>query len=201
MCSDVASCLQLWLSRVQDLLRGLQRPPHHPEGLRSHQELRRRRFVPEGVRRREDRSRQRRNHGIRQQPAWPQISKISQVHLVLSHLSPDIWRLTSRRCFLCRGVVTWSPSRCRTAWWPRCGRAAQNQRSNITPSSAPPRVKGQLHHYLCNVKACGRGLIDHITSVCRSDISRLEAELQKVTDALLDDFLEPDKNQLTRRFV
>ncbi|XP_077588289.1 glucose 1,6-bisphosphate synthase-like [Stigmatopora nigra] len=34
-----------------------------------------------------------------------------------------------------------------------------------------------------------------------SEVSGLEAELQKVTDALLDDFLEPEKNNLIRRAV
>ncbi|XP_047450564.1 glucose 1,6-bisphosphate synthase [Mugil cephalus] len=34
-----------------------------------------------------------------------------------------------------------------------------------------------------------------------SDVSFLEAELKKVTDALVDDFLEPEKNNLIRRFV
>ncbi|XP_061644172.1 glucose 1,6-bisphosphate synthase [Phyllopteryx taeniolatus] len=34
-----------------------------------------------------------------------------------------------------------------------------------------------------------------------SEVSRLEAELRKVTEALLDDFLEPEKNNLIRRAV
>ncbi|KAG7464250.1 glucose 1,6-bisphosphate synthase [Solea senegalensis] len=35
----------------------------------------------------------------------------------------------------------------------------------------------------------------------KRDVSSLEEELKKVTDALLDDFLEPEKNNLTRCFV
>ncbi|PWA26176.1 hypothetical protein CCH79_00019771 [Gambusia affinis] len=54
---------------------------------------------------------------------------------------------------------------------------------------------------LCHGR-CGRGLGD-ITdvSLSRSDVSQLEDELRKVTDALLDEFLEPDKNHLIRRSV
>ncbi|XP_038163520.1 glucose 1,6-bisphosphate synthase isoform X2 [Cyprinodon tularosa] len=47
--------------------------------------------------------------------------------------------------------------------------------------------------------------IKYYTEFCaapgESDVSRLEEELQKVTGALLDEFLEPDKNHLIRRFV
>lgn len=47
------------------------------------------------------------------------------------------------------------------------------------------------------------GVLYDITalSLSCSDVSRLEEELQKVTGALLDEFLEPDKNHLIRRFV
>ena len=112
------------------------------------------------------------------------------------------------RCFPCPGAVTWSPSRCRTASWPRCERAAPNQRSNITPSSAPSRGKGQLVSprfqisqisLLCDIMACGWGFCDFMAlSVC-SDVSGLEEELRKVTNALLDEFLEPEKNNLICR--
>ncbi|KAM4566465.1 glucose 1,6-bisphosphate synthase isoform 2-T2 [Odontesthes bonariensis] len=47
--------------------------------------------------------------------------------------------------------------------------------------------------------------IKYYTEFCaapgKSDVSGLEEELRKVTDALLDEFLEPEKNQLTRRAV
>lgn len=38
-------------------------------------------------------------------------------------------------------------------------------------------------------------------SVCRSDVSRLEEELRSLVAALLDDFLEPERNKLTRRHL
>lgn len=34
-----------------------------------------------------------------------------------------------------------------------------------------------------------------------SDVSTLEAELQRITAALLDEFLEPERNNLIRRCV
>uniref|UniRef100_A0A3B5QVC6 Phosphoglucomutase 2-like 1 n=1 Tax=Xiphophorus maculatus TaxID=8083 RepID=A0A3B5QVC6_XIPMA len=47
--------------------------------------------------------------------------------------------------------------------------------------------------------------IKYYTEFCaapgESDVSQLEDELRKVTDALLDEFLEPDKNHLIRRDV
>ncbi|KAK5618807.1 Glucose 1,6-bisphosphate synthase [Crenichthys baileyi] len=47
--------------------------------------------------------------------------------------------------------------------------------------------------------------IKYYTEFCaapgESDVSQLEEELRMVTDALLDEFLEPDKNRLIRRFV
>ncbi|XP_075994244.1 glucose 1,6-bisphosphate synthase [Genypterus blacodes] len=47
--------------------------------------------------------------------------------------------------------------------------------------------------------------IKYYTELCaspgRSDVSCLEAELQKVTSALLEEFLEPEKNNLVRRSV
>ncbi|XP_014836546.1 PREDICTED: glucose 1,6-bisphosphate synthase isoform X1 [Poecilia mexicana] len=47
--------------------------------------------------------------------------------------------------------------------------------------------------------------IKYYTEFCaapgESDVSQLEVELRKVTDALLDEFLEPDKNHLIRRSV
>lgn len=36
-------------------------------------------------------------------------------------------------------------------------------------------------------------------SLCHSDVSALEEELQRVTAALLDEFLEPQKNKLIGR--
>ncbi len=48
----------------------------------------------------------------------------------------------------------------------------------------------------------GRGPSDIITlSLCRSEVSRLEEELRKITAALLDEFLEPERNNLIRRCV
>ncbi|KAM7412410.1 hypothetical protein PAMA_020006 [Pampus argenteus] len=47
--------------------------------------------------------------------------------------------------------------------------------------------------------------IKYYTEFCaapgKSDVSRLEAELRKATAALLDEFLEPEKNNLIRRLV
>lgn len=56
-----------------------------------------------------------------------------------------LWRSSQ-----CPGAVRWSPSRCRTAWWPRWEPAALNQRSSITPSSVLRQEKGELtpKHYL-----------------------------------------------------
>lgn len=39
------------------------------------------------------------------------------------------------------------------------------------------------------------------SSCCCSDVSCLEAELRKVTAALLEEFLEPERNNLIRRVV
>lgn len=38
-------------------------------------------------------------------------------------------------------------------------------------------------------------------SLCHSNVAMLEAELQKITTALVEEFLEPDKNKLIRRYV
>lgn len=41
----------------------------------------------------------------------------------------------------------------------------------------------------------------HMCDLCFSDVSSLEEELRKITTALLDDFLEPERNNLIRRCV
>lgn len=38
-------------------------------------------------------------------------------------------------------------------------------------------------------------------SLCCSDVSGLEAELGRITAALLDEFLEPERNNLIRRRI
>lgn len=47
--------------------------------------------------------------------------------------------------------------------------------------------------------------IKYYTEFCaapgKSEVSSLEEELRKVTAALLEEFLEPEKNNLIRRFV
>lgn len=45
------------------------------------------------------------------------------------------------------------------------------------------------------------GAWPHRLSLSRSDVSRLEEELRRVTAALMDDFLEPEKNKLIRRHL
>lgn len=74
------------------------RPAHHPEDLQPHPELWRQRFVPEDVRRRPDRPRPGRNHGIRQQPAWPQICKPGDEPLLVLQVGPV---LSLKTCPLC----------------------------------------------------------------------------------------------------
>ncbi|XP_057686038.1 glucose 1,6-bisphosphate synthase [Corythoichthys intestinalis] len=58
--------------------------------------------------------------------------------------------------------------------------------ATLRTSGTEPKIK--IYTELCTVPGT-------------SEVSGLEAELQKVTDALLEDFLEPEKNNLIRRVV
>lgn len=113
----------------------------------------------------------------------------------------DMMRVFPVRSFLCRGAVRWSPSLCRTVLWPRWEPAGPNQRLNITLSSAPLRGKGEQSPTRCNTRSalCCVSVNVHTYDLCCSDVSSLEEELRKITAALLEEFLEPERNGLIRR--
>lgn len=58
-----------------------------------------------------------------------------------------------------------------------------------------------MQHILCHVTDRVWAWLCDIISLSRSDVSTLEAELQRITAALLDEFLEPERNNLIRRCV
>lgn len=58
-----------------------------------------------------------------------------------------------------------------------------------------------MQHILCHVADRVWAWLCDIISLSRSDVSTLEAELQRITAALLDEFLEPERNNLIRRCV
>lgn len=74
-------------------------------------------------------------------------------------------------------------------------------RSDFPYSQVEPRGLPIMQHILCHVIDRVWAWLCDIISLSHSDVSTLETELQRITAALLDEFLEPEKNNLIRRCV